>query len=60
SLLRAAGSDVHIKEDYARAWIETDQPIKSARDYYDALKSGNYRMRSVDKNDAGIIEQAQL
>lgn len=44
SLYVAAGSDSHRLEDIACAAILTDTEIKTAQDYIDAIKSGNYKI----------------
>lgn len=40
----AAGSDSHWPDDVAKAAILTDFEIKTAEDYINALKSGNYKI----------------
>lgn len=38
--LRAVGSDVHMACDVGRAYILTDEPIRTAEDYVNALRDG--------------------
>lgn len=42
-LIMTVGSDVHIHGDEARAYVLTEEPIRSAEEYIAALKSGKAR-----------------
>ena len=47
-LLMTVGSDVHIPGDEARAYILTEEPITSAEEYIEVLKSGKARFVTVE------------
>lgn len=46
NFIMTAGSDSHRKDDTATAAILTDFEIKTADDYINALKSGNYKIEA--------------